>query len=370
MWRRLIFSLLSCSGLLRLWRYVHRHDIVILMLHGVMDRHERVSWEPLRPQLSRQQLEKLLRALSRRYHFVSLQHAVDVLTGKVPVEPYSLVLTFDDGYRNNITHALPVLQRYNAPATIFIATGHVDHRKPFWWDRLDYAIQHASVDGRSIQTGYETVQLSGNNRADLRATYKHLRDVAKEVEHDDAVMVEKMESLAGSLEAESGQALSDVFEWDPWSCVLRWEDVERHANHSISFGSHTVSHVRLGLVDEKTALSQLADSKSTIEQHVRGPCRHFAYPNGSFNRRTPELVRKCGYSSAVTTIEGTNQVGDDPLLLRRFNLPTEGSTTELLARVCGLSKALAKLKNSLQRLLRVKSGCMPRVHQDDDSERV
>ena len=91
--------------------------------------------------------------------FVSLGDAVEMLAGRKPLVPYSLVLTFDDGYRNNITHALPLLRRNQVPATIYLATGHVEERRPFSFDRLDYALQHAApadaaqAVGRGVAAG-------------------------------------------------------------------------------------------------------------------------------------------------------------------------------------------------------------------------
>ena len=367
--RRCVLGVLQCCGIIHLWRFFNRSRIVILMIHGVMDSEAPEVWQPLRPRLASDRLKRFLSVLSRHYQFVSLQCAVDMLDRKIPIKPYCIVVTFDDGYRNNATKALPILRQYGVPATFFLATGHMTHRKPYWCDRLDYILQHVPVHGREIKVASRTVRLLAADRVALGSSYDELRRAAKSAHRPDAEMVREMEGLAHALEAETGRGLTEIFEADDWTALLTWAEVEQLAADGVSFGSHTVSHVRLGLVDEKTAISQLADSKSAIEQHVRGPCRHFAYPNGSFNRRTPELVKKCGYSSAVTTIEGTNQVGDDPLRLRRFNVPTEGGTTELLARVCGLSESLTKLENCLKRLFRIQGGCMPRVHQDDDSDR-
>src|SRR5262245_47950086 len=122
--RSLLLALLRWSGFMWLWRFLHRYEVGILTMHGVMDTGEHTAWVPLRPQLSRWRLEECVRGLSNYYHFISLEDAVSMLTGRKPVRPYSLVLTFDDGYRNNIKHALPILRRYGVPATFFVATGH------------------------------------------------------------------------------------------------------------------------------------------------------------------------------------------------------------------------------------------------------
>jgi len=329
-----------------------RRRIVILMLHGVMDNSNETVWNPLRHRLSPDKLEEFMAALAKHYHFVSLQDAVDMLQGKRPVRPYSLVLTFDDGYRNNITHALPVLRRFNAPVTFFIATGFVDQPKPFWFDRLDYALQHISGDCREVTVAGQTVRIRIADRDALRASYSWFRTLAKAEYRSDVEFLQTMSDLAECLEGESGKALKDVIEDDGWASLLTWPEIEAASKESyVCFGSHTVDHIRLGLVDERVARDQLARSKHSLEQHTSRPCLCLCYPNGSFTDETVELVREGGYVCGVTTEDGLNGIGNDVMKLHRINVPADVSSHELLARACGLSQVLSRAKKVLACLL-------------------
>lgn len=337
--RRLILWAAYLTGLLELWRFWHRYDIVILMAHGVTDEEEALSWKPLRPQLSVSQLEKYLRILARRYRFITLDEAVDMIRGRRPLQKYCLVFTFDDGYRNNVTQALPVLRRYGAPATIFLATGHVEEQRPFWFDRLDYVLQRACTKPRDIGIDDEIITFHGADRDALRRSYSRLRSVAKRMK-DDGEMRAALDAIASALESESGRSLQGEAKADDWAAVLTWDEI-RKAQGEVGFGSHTVDHVRLALVPPEVARDQLIRSKEAMESHTDMPCRHFCYPSGNFSPAVMELVRECGYESAVTTQEGTNRIGDDVFALRRVNLPCECDVPELLTRVSGLSARLA-----------------------------
>jgi peptidoglycan/xylan/chitin deacetylase (PgdA/CDA1 family) len=339
--RPALCTLLHRSGVLRLWRWWHRDEVTIVMVHGVMDSEDTPGWVPLRPQLPRRRLEACLRLLAPRYHFVSLAEAVAMITGRIPVRPYSLAFTFDDGYRNNLTHALPILRRWRAPGAFFLATGHVESRRPFWFDRLDFALQHARADGREVAVGGTVVRLAGGNRDALRAAYKSLRDTAKAIARDDRDMLSEMDALSETLEAESGRRLADVFETDPWASVLSWSDVRRAAAEpDVTFGSHTVDHIRLGLVDEPEIEAQLRRSKRAIEEQTGRPCRYFCYPNGSVSPTAAALTARCGYDAAVTTEAGLNPVGHDPMQLRRINLSDAGGEAETLVELSGLGAVL------------------------------
>jgi peptidoglycan/xylan/chitin deacetylase (PgdA/CDA1 family) len=345
--RQWVWEVFRWTGVLRLWRFLHRREIVILMLHGVMDAQEPAAWMPLRPQLSRRRFQRTLRILARHYQFVSLDEAVAMLSGKAPLRPYSMVLTFDDGYRNNFTHALPILRMLDLPATFFVATGHVDGRRPFWFDRLDYALQHAAVDGREVRVGPRTVRLRGADRATLDESYRELRHTAKALRRGDDEMRTEMETLAVTLETESGRAIGDIFERDPWSAVATWDEVRAAAaDPRVSIGSHTVDHVRLDLVGPEVVVHELRASRAAIERELGRPCAHLAYPNGSFSRPVAETARAQGYVSAVTTVEGGNRLGVDLMMLRRVSFPEQAGEGAVLAEVSGLGRALRRLRGA------------------------
>ena len=346
--RRAVMELARWTGLIHLWRFLNRHRIVILMVHGVMDEEVQSEWRPLRPRLPKNRFERYVRALSRHYQFISLKDAVEVLSGRRPPQPYGLVFTFDDGYRNNARYALPILQAYGAPATFFVATGHVESRKPYWFDRLDYALQHASCDGREVRTGADAVRIDAGSPDALARSYRQLRHAAKAVERPDREFVQEMEDLAATLEKQSGRSLAQILEQDDWSCVMTWNEIRSLPGDAVAIGSHTVGHVRLGLVDAVTAHEELATSTEAIEKHTERPCDLLCYPNGNYNAETMDLARRVGYACAVTTEEGTNAAGDDVMALRRINVPTACSVTELLFRTSGMSNALSRLGGLLR----------------------
>jgi O-antigen/teichoic acid export membrane protein/peptidoglycan/xylan/chitin deacetylase (PgdA/CDA1 family) len=342
--RNLCYHLPRWSGFLWFYRFRHRHEVAILTIHGTGSPESQVSWMPLRPQLHPDRLEASIRVLTRYCRFVSLDEAVDMLTGKVPPRPYSVVLTFDDGYRNNMTRALPILRRYGIPATIFIATGHVEERKPFWVDRLDYALQHAPIEGRIVRVGRETICLRATDREALAASYRELRDAARTAQRHDTEMLEELEGMAARLEAESGRRLDDRFESDEWSAVLTWDEIRTATAGGVSFGSHTVDHVRLGRVDEAMIRDQLVRSKATFESRTGTTCRHLCYPDGSYNERVAAIARACGYVAALTVESGMNRVGDDPMTLRRIPFPHTDDPAEVLAVASGLPTALRRAR--------------------------
>lgn len=348
--RQLVLIVMRWLGIIRMFQFIRRNQIIILMIHGVMDDCDNPAWKPLRPQLSRGGLNEYLKILSRRYHFISLSDAVEMIKGRKPVRPYSVVLTFDDGYRNNFTHALPLLRRYDAPATFFVPTGFVNAPKPFWFDRLDYALQQVPVDGREVKVGSLTMCLDGSSREALCRSYKRLRRCAKELRMSDHEFLRDMTELAAQLEEESGRALSDMQANDDWSAIATWDQIRRAIEDGdVSIGAHTVDHIRLDLVDAEVARDQLCKARRDIEVHTGRPCDCLAYPNGNHSQNILDLTQECRYLCAVTTNEGLNHVGDNVFTLRRIDLPVEVSILELLTRLSGLSEISSHIRARLGR---------------------
>jgi peptidoglycan/xylan/chitin deacetylase (PgdA/CDA1 family) len=220
------------------------------------------------------------------------------------------------------------------------------------------------VDGREVRVGAQSVRLSTRDRPALRRTFKRLRTAAKSEDRPDEEFAREMEDLTSAMEVEAGCSLMDIYEQDDWTAVLTWEEVERSEDDGVTFGSHTVDHVRLGRTSLDVARGQLLESKKAIEGHTHRPCRLLCYPNGSYNVEVAELARECGYACAVTTREGTNRLGDDPMTLRRIALPDDGSATEALARASGLSELIHKAKAGFAALVKGK----PRPASPDGAE--
>ncbi|MBT8080887.1 MAG: polysaccharide deacetylase family protein [Gammaproteobacteria bacterium] len=337
--KRLIALLLRATFVLHIVRFLNRKKVTILMLHGVAGDHADAGWAPLWPRMTPERLDLVLSQLGRHYRFVSIDDAVDMLAGRTPALHNALVLTFDDGYRNNLTEALPVLEKHGVPATFYIATGFVETGESYWIDRLDYALQKAPDEARLVDAAGEAHDLRGLDREGLAAAYRRMRLAVKNSVADDEQMLAAFDRISGQLEEAADASISDIIDTDPYVSVASWQELrEAAARGGVEIGSHTVNHCRLTGIDAHSVAQQLTDSMQHLEQRVGEGCRHFCYPNGNYDADVAGQVRAAGYASAVTTENGLNAVGDDLMTLRRFAMPgKEDAFTNLMA-ISGLSQ--------------------------------
>lgn len=336
----LVPILLFYTGLFWCWRFLNKNKLTILMVHGVVDHNKAHQWRPLWSRIGVDHFEKVIALLAKYYHFVTLDDAVEMIQGRQKMIPYSMVVTFDDGYRNNLTCAYPILEKYNIPAIIYLATNYIGNNKPFWIDRLDYALQTADVNGKQFNIGGCNILFNSNNREEFKSSYKKIRKTAKAVKRADEEMVLELEDLSSQLEQASGKSLSGILAEDDWSGLLNWDEVVSSPD-SLIYGAHTKDHVRLEFVEAGVASDQITGSKRAIEQATDKPCHHFCYPNGSYNQDIVQLVEACGFKSATTSDYGLNSIGDSVYKLKRMPFPIHDSPIWVLSEVTCLISVLS-----------------------------
>lgn len=348
--KTLIYRIIVYSGLLRLWIFKNRKTINILMLHGVMDKSINDSWYPFWNRIAPDFLASRLKYLSRYYQFISLDEAVEMLSGHKPVKTNCMVLTFDDGYRNNLKYAMPVLRKYNAPATIYLATGYVGGQIPFQVDRLDYAIQSTDPKNLKFSINDNLFEYDASSRASLTESYLNhrLAILAQSVNEQD--YRNRLDSLALDLETKSGQSIFNDFNHDDWVNILTWDEIRNYKYNDVQFEGHTVNHYRLGLLDDEQLRQELSISKNEIEEELGSKCKHLCYPVGSYNQAVIDIAVSCGYTSAVTTEVGLNQVGCDLFRIHRIPFPYEGDIWSNIIYLSGLGYYLSSVIRRLRGL--------------------
>ena len=285
-----------------------------------MEKQNSSLWVPLRPQIAPSYLFKSLKTLKNNYTFISLEHATEMIKGSLPLIKNAIVLTIDDGYKNSIKYGLPIFEYLKIPVTIFVSTNHIEKRIPFWFDRLDYALQQIQSD-KMVEIAGKSYFLNVSNIANTKKIYKNIRDYVKSLKMNDFEMVSEFNFLSKQLEDESGKKIEDIFENDDWSSILSWDDIKNVDTELVDWGSHSVDHIRLNLINNDIAKKQVIESKRQIEKNTGKVCKHFCYPYGGYNDKIVSITKRSGYHAAVTVEEGTNKKYSNLFKLKRIPYP-------------------------------------------------
>lgn len=219
-----------------------------------------------------------------------------------------VAITFDDGYADNLLHAEPILARFQAPATVFIATSLIGGGA-FWWDQLAAIIlgNHPLPARLQIRIGAEQF-VSDSHGAARRGLFEALQQKLKAVDHE--VQTAAVESLK--------EWIAGPIDIDPIVRPMTHDELSRLSESKfITIGAHTLSHPSLPNLSPTAQLAEIAGSRQACRQMLGITPESFAYPYGDFGRQTPDLVAEAGFARACSTQPDLN-FGTDPLLIPRF----------------------------------------------------
>lgn len=289
------FAMFRATGVHKLAKFA-RGAGVILMFHHVRPWVER-DFAPNRLlEITPEFLDTVLETLhAEGFDIVTLDEATRRLAAGGEGPPFA-ALTFDDGYRDNLEYALPVLRRHEAPFTLYVATGFADRSARLWWVELEEAIRRLDrieldIDGLKLAMPAAT---GDEKAAAFRAVYWALRG------GPEADMLAAIAILAKQAGVDSA-AITDEL-------CLDWDGLRRIAADPLcTIGVHTLTHPMLAKHDADFVRRELAQSRALIEREIGRPAVHLAYPVGDATSAGPRefaIAEELGFKSAVTTRPG------------------------------------------------------------------
>jgi len=132
-------------------RYLTKSYVAILVNHRVCQKID--EWALKSLFINSRNFEKQIQYLCENFRILSLFELVQSIKSGKTLPEKSVVITFDDGYKDVYLSAYPILRKYNIPATIFLVTGHITSQNPFWWDKIAYALDHTSINYINFDLG-------------------------------------------------------------------------------------------------------------------------------------------------------------------------------------------------------------------------
>jgi len=286
--------------------------------------------------VSCQRFRQHLRYLRRRYEIVPVGEAFQRQREGAEIERPLLSVTFDDGYRDNLTAALPILVQEGIRATLYAAVSSIRDNVAPWPHRLVANLRALASQSRSATTEREI-------RSDLLRTFRQRtaragkvadgrlrREVARAMEQarrlPDIARIAICEE-ASRLSGDRGERVAEMLSAGD---LLEWQRA------GMEVASHTWAHSILSRVSPAARRRDLIESRRWLEDVVGKPVVHLAYPNGGeddFDDQVARDARATGFLSAMTTLEGANAPGADRLRLRRISVGND-AVPVLAARVC------------------------------------
>jgi peptidoglycan/xylan/chitin deacetylase (PgdA/CDA1 family) len=244
-------------------------------------------------EITPEHLEEIIAFFARRrYEFISLDRVAERLAAGKRGKKF-VAFTFDDGYLDNLTHALPVFKQYNIPFTIYITTSFPDRKAVLWWYLLEDLV--LARDSLTIETGGRAYTFDCRDSGEKEDTFYRIRSLIMDCSPNE--YRERIAEIFAPFDIDLYGKTEDL--------ALDWEQVEQLGREPlVTIGAHTVNHYALSKLPPEEVRKEIMVSRQTIESRTGLTVNHFAYPFGGreeAGEREFEIVRECGFDTAVTT---------------------------------------------------------------------
>ena len=267
------------------WAVLGLHHDRILMYHGT-------------PRRDAAALERQLRLVRLAFPVVPLDKLADRGNGRARV-----ALTFDDGLRNNVEVAYPILQKLGLTATFFVCPGLIERGQWLWNHEARQRLLSMGKPASEVEAAIErmkTLKIAERRRVEeeIRAATPGFAPTAEQREEFD---------------------------------LASWQELQGLDPKTVTIGSHTMTHPILTSLDDEETEAETRDSRFALEQRLDREVSIFCYPNGDLNNAVVASARRY-YRSAVTTVAGRLEGAVDPHRMPRYSA-TPGWNRRLARRM-------------------------------------
>jgi len=326
--RRAVWAFAHRSGLSSVSRALHRRQLVVVCYHGLSRERRSSDWllHPL------EDFEREVDYLARHYEIRTADEALRRQYGPGLEEP-TAVITFDDGYANNLTLGLPVLRRYDVPATIYLTTGIIERGGRLWTTELQHALRQTRLDVLEIGDPRVDGPLGEPGRERTRRAVS-VKDLLK------LLPVEERRQLAEAILDHVGRPEG----LDDFRLMTPSEVSELDRAGLVTFGAHSRTHPILSSLSDSELEDEVCGSIEDVSRldHVSST---FAYPNGQprdYDERAIRLLKASGVEAGMSTRQWLHQRSFDPYHVRRVVVDGDMLFSDFVAAVTGVKETLRR----------------------------
>ncbi len=294
--RKLALNVVRYTGLAPLAKPFVGGIGAILMLHRVTATPEKPDGVNRHLNIAPEFLDAVIADMKAHgYAFVTLDEAIERIKAGGKGGQFGAI-TADDAYRDNMTEALPVLEKHGAPITIYVAPGLINGAADLWWEVVEDIVSARNRLVLTTPNGPVTIDCSTPGKK-IQA-FARLHDyLTLEVREEDQRAVLRELARSNGIELGARQSL-----------LMNWDEIRAMAEHPlVTIGAHTVNHRNLKRLSEADARHEVDGVSGILQAELGEAPRHFAYPYGyasAVGDREVGFARDAGYVSAVTTRHG------------------------------------------------------------------
>lgn len=276
---------------------------LILMYHRITQ----VRYDPWGIAVHPDHFEQQVAHLRRHRTIMSMDQLIDGLkTKNLPAD--AVALTFDDGYRDNLINAKPILSKYDVPAYLFLPTGYVDSETRFWWDELaDMTLGYSGSVDHNMTWGSQAISIKWPKTDCLSSESASWRAWNRPITARQSCYLSIWQTLQRATQTSRQAAMNTLRSLlpspvDPLSLPMTSDEIAHHLRGGlITLGAHSITHAALTTLTRPERVFEINESRETCRSMTCRLPSGFAYPYGDMDAEVQADVMAAGFSWACST---------------------------------------------------------------------
>ena len=328
--KNLVFSSLRSLGTYQKHRQKNADKAIVLTYHGLLPHiPDGIQRFESRNFVTTGQFDEQLQLLMKHYHPLKVE---DFYEGNRQNLAGGFLVTFDDGFRNNLRYAMPILRKHGIQGCFFITTGLIGTKELLWTEKVTLLV--ARTRQKEITLTFDSKEKialgSDSQREDASRRirgYLKLQPPSKVKQ-----VVDELQTQCDDVPSAVDHELSDRYQF------MNWDEVKKMSENGMAIGSHTHTHPMLSTLNAEESLFELSESKRLLEKHTGQACLAISYPNGekeNYGETQKKQLAEIGYQCAFTQIPMFNDSTTGPYDLRRYNVTLDLPMPLFEARLSG-----------------------------------
>lgn len=289
------------------------NQITIYLFHGVINKKNNSIRNYTEKHIQSHYFKSLIQKLSKKGNPISIDEAVKTLREKKKIKPKSFVISFDDGFYNNISIAYPILRSLKIPFVIYLTTNFIDKNGMSWIDQIEHCVYKTKIKKLFISRYKKNFEIK-NDKEKIKLM-KYIRTkVKKDKNCDPNKFAKQINKILGFNKEIRSNLIIDK--------KLSWKDIKKFKNNNlITFGGHSHTHLPLGYLKPNILKQEIKTSVRKIKNQLGSNNIHYSYPEGSketYSKKVIRELKKNNIKSSVTTLDGSNSKNTNLYELKRI----------------------------------------------------
>ncbi len=297
-----------------------KNKLLILLYHGVTESKNTGIINFQGKHLIKDEFDRQISFISKNCSLISIDQWIDIKKNNLEIPPYPTIISFDDGFRNNLTVAAPILKKYSAPCIFYISSGMIDSDNMFWVDIVETCIENTLKTSLTLNLDKQKVfnLNSYENKVNALLDIKKWCKSQKNNKKDKVIyeLIQQTEIIPNKNSHPNYQTLS-------------WEEVRSLSSDDLfTIGGHTHTHTILSSLNNDDLRYEIKHCLKILSNELNQNISHFSYPEGQYNHFNNEVINILKDNHVIccpSAINGVNDYSDDLFHLKRVMVGFENT---------------------------------------------